>query len=76
MKTKDQVTADFKQDLAALLKKYSRDDWPAEIGLGEKCTSWSSDYWVEVCIPSLYDEDYNTTREYTEINLGKSFFHA
>lgn len=76
MKTKDQVTTEFKADLAELLRKYSRPipgDWDAEIILGQKSHSYYSEYWIEVCIPTLFDEAGNETREYTEINLGERF---
>lgn len=72
MKTKEQVTAEFKADLAELLKKYSRDDWAAEICLNETSRSFYSTYNIEAYIPSLYDENGDCIREYTEINLGSN----
>jgi hypothetical protein len=70
MKTKSQVTTEFTEELLALLKKYSRDDWAAEICLNETSRSFYPVYNIEAYIPSLYDENGECIREYTEIDLG------
>ena len=68
MKTKEQVTQEFRTELQALLDKYgadmeARDHWQGYAECG-------SDVRITVDVPGIYDRDNNCVREYTEIDLG------
>ena len=74
MLTKDQVTEQFEAELRALLKKWSVPGWEATLEVEEKCWGYGQyDSRMEVCIPSLYDENHDQIRELAYIDLGKYF---
>ena len=71
MKTKEEITKEFTEELKDLLKKYD-----AEIEAEDHFQGYSdegSDIRIEVSIPSKYDENNEIISEYTVIDLGKYF---
>lgn len=68
MQTKSDVEAAFRAELLALLTKYdaeleAKDYWQGYAECGE-------DVRMTVTIPAIYDENHDTQREWTEIDLG------
>lgn len=71
MKTKDQVTSEFKAELQALLDK-----WDAELSADDHYRGYpecGEDVRMTVTIPSIY-EGATHVREWTEIDLGRIIF--
>ncbi len=71
MTTKAETEKAFKEEFAALLKKYGAEitcenHWQGYAECGE-------DVRMTVTIPSTWDKDGNAIREWTEINLGRGF---
>lgn len=69
MKTKEQVTQEFRTELQALFDRYgadlaAEDNWNGYAECG-------SDIRMTVYIPGIYDKENNCVREYTEIDLGR-----
>ncbi len=67
MKTKEQVTAEFRAKLKALLGEYK-----ATLAIEDLSgpNSFFPDDQMVVTIKATWDNDNNLTQEYTEINLG------
>ena len=68
MKPAEQVAAEFKAGLRALLDKFcaeltAKDHWRGYPECGE-------DVRMTVTVPAIYDADHNCLREFTEIDLG------
>lgn len=71
MKTKEEITTEFKADLVALLDKYE-----AELAAEDHFTGYAEcgeNVRMTVVIQGKWDIFGNCLREYTEIDLGKYF---
>ena len=69
MITSEQVEESFRDELLQLLSK-----WGATVEADDHFDGWpecGQNIKIIVDIPSVYDDDGNCIREYTEINLGK-----
>ena len=74
MQTKQQVEAEFKAKLAALLAEYG-----TEIEAKDYYTGYAEcgeDIRMMVYVDGIYDNDGNCLREFTEIDLGNYFKDA
>jgi hypothetical protein len=71
METAQQVKENFLRDFDALLNKYGPPNWG---GAGIELEGDGFRAKMVVGIQGLYDKDGNTTREYTEINLGTAYY--
>lgn len=68
MKTAEQTTKEFREDLQNLLNKYG-----AELEASDHWTGYSEcgqDIRMIVTIEAIYDENNNCVQEWTEIDLG------
>lgn len=70
LKTKEQVSLEFRQDLQALLAKYGAE---TELEASDHWTGYAEcgqDVRMVVYIPGLYDDNHDCVREPTEVDLG------
>lgn len=66
MKTSDQVAAEFKAKLAALLNEYN-----AEVSLTENNDHYYTTVdGIEFTIPAVWDDDHNLISDFTTVNIG------
>lgn len=65
MKTKEEMTIQFKQELTDLLAKYG-----AELAV-EDCSRRGYDMQMVVTIPPKWDESGEQLQEFNEISLGR-----
>jgi hypothetical protein len=72
MQTAQQVEEEFKKDLRALLDKYRGKNFEAQIEINSR--QYGIGDTIYVMIPSIYDDEGNTLREYCEVNLGTHFY--
>ena len=71
MKTKEEITKEFKVDLQNLLNKYNASMEADDLGGDDY--GYYGGISIEVSIPTKYNENDNPISEYTRINLGKYF---
>jgi hypothetical protein len=72
-RTEAEVSAEFKKQLIALLKR-----WNAELEAKDHWTGYAEcgqDVRMTVCIPGSYDAEHEQVRAWTEIDLG-SYLHG
>ena len=67
--TTEQVSEAFRAEFQALLDKYG-----ATVDASDHFSGYpecGEDIYIEVTIPSIYDDQGNKVRPFTEINLGR-----